>query len=325
MHAAAANLDASGVVARLFVDVAAPPGSVPQLRLLAALHHLVLVGRAPGLARFYPSAGGDQPPDHAWEAAAATIEDHFDWIRSRLDRTVQTNEPGRSTVLYSALLWLTARVHLPIRLLEIGASAGLNLIPDRYCYVVGSEALGDASSRVRFRDPWQPGPAIDLQAAAGELEISVRAGCDGNPLRAGDPEDRVTLLSYIWPDELDRIERLRAALQIASESGLQIDRASAQDWLHEALRSRPAGELTVVWHSIFRQYVEPAEWAAIESLVRRAQSSDPHRPLVWLGMEPGHDHLTGVALTARAGADDEECVLAACGDHGPPVRWHASV
>jgi len=323
MRAAAADLDASGIVARLFADVASPPRSVPQLRLLAALHHLVLAGRAPGLAAFYPSAGGDRPPGAAWPAAAATIEDHFDWVRDRLRRTVQTNEPGRSTVLYSALLWLVAHFHLPIRLLEIGASAGLNLIPDRYRYDTGSEVVGDVDSRVRFGDPWHPGPAIDLSAAAAELDIRGRAGCDANPLRADDPEDRVTLMSYIWPDELERIERQRAALDIAAEAGLPIEQGAAGDWLDRALRTRPPGELTVVWHSVFRQYVEAAEWEDIEASIRGALGADPERPVVWLAMEPGHDHLTGFALTCVTDAGDEERVLAGCGDHGPPVRWQA--
>ena len=321
MHAAAADLEASGIVARLFLGIPAPPRSVPQLRLLAALHHLVLAGRAPGLAPFYPSAGGDRPPEEAWPAAVATIEDHFEWIKDRLRRTVQTNEPGRSAVLYSALLWVTSQLHLPIRLLEIGASAGLNLIPDRYRYDVGAESLGDVASGVCFHDPWQPGPAIDLSAAAGQLEIRARAGCDANPLRAGDPEDRVTLLSYIWPDELDRIERQRAALDIAAEAGLQIERASAREYLEGALRSRPPEELTVVWHSVFRQYVESAEWADIEAAIRGAVGTDPERPVVWLAMEPGHDHLTGFALTGLMEAGGEERVLAGCRDHGPPVRW----
>jgi hypothetical protein len=209
--------------------------------------------------------------------------------------------------------------------MEIGASAGLNLIPDRYCYLVGSEVLGDASSPVRFLDPWQPGPAIDLLAAAGELELTARAGCDANPLHAGDPEDRITLLSYIWPDELDRIDRLRAALETASESAHRVDRASAHEWLNEALQSRPVDELTVVWHSIFRQYVEATEWAAIESSVRRALSADPRRPAVWLGMEPGDDPLKRVAVTVLVAADEDERVLASCGDHGPPVRWRDQV
>jgi hypothetical protein len=77
MYDAVADLDAEGVTATLFTDVPAPPGSVPQLRLLAALHHLVPAGRAPALAAFYPCAGGELPSREVWPAAVETIEEHF--------------------------------------------------------------------------------------------------------------------------------------------------------------------------------------------------------------------------------------------------------
>ncbi len=95
MRAAAQDIDRGGDVAALFTDVFAPPGAVPQLRLMAALHHLVLSGMAPALARFYPSAGGDLPPDGVWPVALEAIRDNFDWLGPRVARTVQTNEPGR--------------------------------------------------------------------------------------------------------------------------------------------------------------------------------------------------------------------------------------
>jgi hypothetical protein len=108
MRGAAADLDRGGVVRELFDGVPAPPGSVPALRLLAALHRLVLAGRAPELALHYPSAGGTRPAAGAWPRAADCLRERFDEVRERLTLTVQTNEPGRATVLYGALLWLGA-------------------------------------------------------------------------------------------------------------------------------------------------------------------------------------------------------------------------
>jgi len=198
MRAAADDIDREGPVTRLFADIPVPPGSVPQLRLLGALHYLVLSGQAPGLAEFYPSAGGSRPPDGAWPAAQTTIDEHFEQIRSRLHRTVQTNEPGRSPVLFVGLLWLADRHRRPIRLLELGASAGLNLLADRYAYQVSGHVLGDPASPLRFVDPWTPPPPIDLNAAAAGLRITARAGCDPAPLDPTNKDDRVTLLSYIW-------------------------------------------------------------------------------------------------------------------------------
>jgi hypothetical protein len=321
MYNAADDAEANGIVAKLFEPVPTPPGSVPQLRLLGALHHLVLDGQAQELAVFYPSAGGTRTPDAIWPAAAATIEAHFDWIQERLRRTVQTNEPGRSTVLYPALLWLTDRYQLPIRLLEIGASAGLNLLADRYCYVAQGQELGDAASPVRFTEPWQPGPPKHVSAAAGQLTITHRAGCDEHPLAPQDPADRKTLLSYIWPDETERFQRNQAALELAAAAPVRVDAAPAGEWLPDALAERRETELTVVWQSVFRQYVSADDWAAIEAAIRQAAEASPAARIAWLRMEPGEDHLAHMGLTFRELPQEGEQLLASCGDHGPPVVW----
>src|SRR5438067_215947 len=83
----------------------------------------------------------------------------------------------------------------PIRLLEIGASAGLNLLADRYTYVVGGLELGDPASPLRFEEPWAPPPPIDLVRAADQLHIVSRAGCDLAPLDPSRADDQLTLLS----------------------------------------------------------------------------------------------------------------------------------
>lgn len=110
----------------------------------------------------------------------------------------------------------------PIRLLEVGASAGLNLLADRYAYVVGDLELGDPASPLRFVDPWLPPPTADLAAVGAQLRIVARAGCDVAPLDPRLPDDQLTLLSYIWPDELHRIERMRAALSVAARDPVPV-------------------------------------------------------------------------------------------------------
>ncbi len=321
MYAAAEDIDAGGVVAELFDDVATPPGSVPQLRLLGALHRLVLAGDAPALARFYPSAGGRELPGAVWPAAREAMLMNFACVKERLRLTVQTNEPGRSTVLFSALLWLASRYRLPVRLLEIGASAGLNLLADRYCYQSGATVVGDPASPVRFVDPWQPPPDIELTAAARELRIIERLGCDLAPLDPAKPEDRLTLLSYIWPDELERFNRVRVALSVASKASVRVAARSAVEWLPEALLGARRGELTVIWHSVFRQYMGQAEWDALEGVFLEAVEADPRRSIVWLSMEPSSDQHVHFELTIRTRPDAPARRLASCGDHGPPVSW----
>ena len=286
MRSAAGDIATGGRLRELFDGVSVAPGSVPALRLLAALHHLVLAGRAPELAAFYPSAGGVCPPDGAWPVALRTLAEHGDWVHARLGRTVQTNDPGRAAVLFPALLWLTARYRLPIRLLEIGSSVGLILMADRFSYQVDGMELGAPASTVRFADPWKPPPALDLAEAARRLCIVAREGCDPAPLDPRNPEDRLTALSYIWPDERERLERARAALRLAAEHPPPVVALMAEQWLPQALAGADDGQLTVVWQSVVRQYVEPESWGAIE-----AGCDEPRRP------------------------------LARCGDHGPPVIW----
>lgn len=315
MRAAADDIDAGGVVARLFAGISTPPGSVPQLRLVGALHYLVLAGHAPALAAFYPSAGGELPVDGVWPVAEAVMEEHFDQIRERLHRTVQTNEPGRSAVLFAGLLWLTDRHRRPIRLLEVGASAGLNLLADRYSYSVDGRELGDPDSPLRFVDPWMPPPPIDLQRTASALEIVARAGCDLSPLDPTHADDQLTLLSYIWPDELHRIDRMRAALSVAERDPVPIAAGKGSEWLRDSLPAARDGELTVVWHSVMRQYVEPAEWAAIE----RALDEQPG--VVRLSMEPTRGQEARMQLTVHDPAGAPEIRLAVCDDHGLPIRW----
>jgi hypothetical protein len=324
LRAAAADIDRGGTVAHLFDGIDTPPGSVPQLRLMAALHYLVLAGDAPALARFYPSAGGDLPIDGVWPAAQDVIRARYDQIRARLHRTVQTNEPGRAPVLFAGLLWLAHRHRRPIRLLEIGASAGLNLLFDRFAYRVGGRWLGDPRSPLRFFEPWAPPPPIDLPAAAAALRVVSRAGCDLTPLDPSCADDRLTLLSYIWPDELDRIDRLHAALSVAAREPIRIVRGRASRWLPDAIASSGDGELTVVWHSVFRQYVGRGEWDALQR-VFRAAASDGRRRAVWLSMEPSVDDQLGrQRLTIREHPDAAELTLAWPGDHGLPIRWAAS-
>jgi hypothetical protein len=323
MRGAAADLDRGGVVRELFDGIPTPPGSVPALRLVAALHWLVLAGRAPQLAARYPSAGGTDPPAGAWPLAAACLRERFDEVRERLTLTVQTNEPGRAAVLYGALVWLGERHPLAISLLEIGASGGLNLLADQFAYRVGGTLLGDLASPLVFDEPWVGGPVADPVAAARGLRIVRRAGCDLAPLQLDSSEDRLTLRSYLWPDELDRLQRLDAALEVAARQRPAVAACAAERWLPPALAASRAGELTVVWQSVMRQYVPAAAWAAIERSVREAgRAATLDAPLAWLAMEPGDDPRAGFAVTATTWPGATTRRVADAGDHGPPVRWH---
>jgi hypothetical protein len=306
MRGAADDIDRGGVVAWAFDGIPTPPGSVPQLRILAC--------RVGGATCAHPRAA-DSAAHGVWPVAAAAIPELVDQVRGRLHRTVQTNEPGRSAVLFAGLLWLANRHRCPIRLFEVGASAGLNLLADRYSYAVDGHELGDPDSPLRFVDPWMPPPPIDLTATASALRIVARAGCDLAPLDPAQPDDQITLLSYIWPDEPHRIERMRAALSVAAREAIPTAAPRGAEWLFDVLGDRGDGELAVAWHSVMRQYVEPDEWTAIELAL------DGRPRVVRLSMEPATDGRAPMVLSVHDPAGAPGTRLAVCDDHGLPIRW----
>src|SRR5690606_19498972 len=98
----------------------APLGSALALRFMGAVHRLVLSGRAPALAAYYPSAGEPTTPGDPWPAFRETLVRSRDELRPLIERPVQTNEVGRSAALLGAFLWIARETRLPLRLLEIG-------------------------------------------------------------------------------------------------------------------------------------------------------------------------------------------------------------
>jgi hypothetical protein len=323
MRGAAEDVDAGGIVARLLHGGEATAASVPELRLLAALHHLVLRGEAPELSRDYPSTGGDAAPGGAWTVARRTLVEHEAAIGELIHRTVQTNEPGRCVALYGGLLWLAERHRLPIRLLEIGASAGLNLNVDRFAYVVGGTPLGDPASPLRFEEPWDGSPVADPAGAAARLEIAERAGCDTAPIDPSSQEGRLTLLSYIWPDEPERLQRIAQAAQVAAAHPAPVERRSAAAWLAAALDQPRPEMLTVLWQSAVDQYLDRDERAAVASVFASAAAA----PLAWLTLEPPADPgaTDGFELRCRerpeVNGSGTARLIAQAGYHGPPVVW----
>lgn len=320
LFGAADDYDAGGPAHDLLLPLADDPsGSVPSLRFAGALHRMVLEGRAPDLARHYPSVGGTAAPTGAWKVARDVIGD--DRLAADIRRPVQTNEVGRAAALYGGLLHVATRWRQPIRLLEIGASAGLNLRPERFAYELGDGVvLGDLQSPVRLREPWRGTyPRHD-----GDLDIASRAGCDPAPLRPDDDADRLTLLSYVWADQLDRIDRLRGALQIAAQQPIAVEALPASQFLRRELATPAPGTTTVVWHSVVRQYLSPDERAQIDALMSEAgERATDDAPLVRLSLEPEKKAQSTfrflVEMTTWPGGDSR--LLAEALGHGPPVTW----
>ena len=119
-----------------------PPGSALALRFMGSVHRLVLSGAAPALAAFYPSAAGRPAKGDRWLAFRATVADNAEQLRSMVGDPVQTNEVGRSATLLGGFLTIAGETGMPLRLLEVGSSAGLNLRWDRYHYSSGAWTWG---------------------------------------------------------------------------------------------------------------------------------------------------------------------------------------
>jgi hypothetical protein len=317
LRGALADLEGGGVCARVLEDRHEDPfGSALALRFLGAVHRIVLEGRAPGLAAVYPSAGGDPSAADPVPAFLAAVADHEDEVRARLADGVQTNEVARSAALVGGYAGVARRTGLPLRVREIGASAGLNLRFDRYAYDTGEQVAGDPASPLRFEGFWQP-PLPDL---SGELVVADRRGCDRNPLDPASEADRLTLLSFVWPDQRERLDRLRTALDIARRVPVEIDQADAADWIVRQLDRPQPGAVTVVVHSIVLQYLSSARRRDFRDAVADAgRRATPEAPVAWLRMEPATDDAAEVRLTMWPGGEEE--VLGTAGYHGRPVRW----
>ena len=317
LHGAADELPTGGAVTALLAPLEVDPsGTVPALRFAGALHRLVLERRAPALAVHYPSVGGT--PGDVWPAARAVVEEHLDVLHELVRRPVQTNEVGRSSVLLGGLLHVAAATGQPVRLLEVGASGGLNLHVDRYRHeVADGVVLGDPGSPVVLSMPWQ-GRLPDL---AAPLRILERQGCDPGPLDPSSSEDRLTLTSYVWPDQVQRFERLRGALQVAAVAQERVERLGGAAFLARELHPRD-GVATVVWHSVVWQYVAPDERTRISEAIEAAGArATPAAPLAHLWLEPEHVEHGGFVLRLRTWPGGEQRLLADAQGHGPPVVW----
>jgi hypothetical protein len=316
LERAADDFTAGGPVAAVLADRGGnPPGSALGLRLMGATHRLVLLGRAPGLAASYPSTGGNSDADAAWRALRALLVERRDEVRALLDRPVQTNEVGRSGALVGGFLTVAAQAWLPLAVLELGASAGLNLRWDHYLYEARGLKWGDPESPVRLCDYDTP-PVPPFGVAARVVE---RRGCDGAPIDPTTEEGRVTLMSYVWPDQLHRFRLLKSALEVARRIDAPVDEADAVEWTRIQLEQPRPGTATVVFHSVFWQYLSEPQQVELRQLIHDAGArAIAAAPLAWLSLEPGEGEFE-VRLTQWPGG--EEKLIAVAGPHGNPVRW----
>lgn len=283
------------------------------LRLAGALHHLVLTGQAPMLARLY--AACDTVADaQLWRVLEAALRLNAEAILATLDSAPQTNELGRSAVYIAASHWLSAAYGLPLVVSELGSSAGLNLLWDHYALRIADHHYGPQDADITLVPDWHG----HLPPMAPPI-VRSRAGVDLNPL---DPlTDRVRLLSYIWADQADRLDRTTRALDLVAEKRPEIARANAIDWL-EARLARPIPQAVhLVCHTIAWQYFSEADQARGQAMLSRAGTrTRSDEPLAHLAMEDDGQG-PGAALSLHLWPGDERISLGRADYHGRWVDW----
>lgn len=244
------------------------------------------------------------------------LEDAERLRATMLTHATQTNEPARC----AALLPLLSRLPQPVTLIEVGASAGLCLYPDRYEYDYDGVRVGN------------PGPVRISCATAGPVpvpdrlpDVRQRIGIDLHPLDPGDPDDRAWLRALVWPGQPDRLARLDAALAVAGAEPARMIAGHLLDELPAAVAAAEGTETTVVFHTAVLPYLSREEQAAFTALAAEL-------PVRWISQE-GIGVLPAVRDRLPAGERPDaggpaELVLALDGDpvartapHGGRLRW----
>lgn len=293
------------------------------LRIAGGLHHLLLSGRDRRLERVYAGQVTDQ---REVDALVGELVDTFDTVLLPwLDGPPQTNEAGRSASIMAGLLWLAQRSAVRFELLELGASAGINTMLDRYFFRLGETVTGPPGSPMRIEPEWRG--ASPPEPPEGFAIASVR-GCDVAPIDLTDPAAALRLKAYVWPDAPGRLARVDAAIALASERLPKVIRMDAADFIAQALAApRAHGTTRVLFHSIVWQYLPTATQEAIAARMEgAARDASRERPLAWIALETNpatFAHELTVRLWDGAEHRGEPVLLARAHPHGAWVEWVA--
>lgn len=319
-----------GAVGRLLAAEGPSSPHEARLLLLAALHHAALEDPDLPHAAWFPTAVGREeargPEDGALGAQAlAYVVDHEDEVAAFLaSQRLQTNEVGRCAALLPGLL-TAASFGLPLRLHELGASAGLNLRFDRYGY------------RYQNGPSWGPegGPVLRTRAEGAvprsltppTVEVVVRRGVDLNPIDPGTADGQRLLRSFAWPDEHDRHERLTAAITVARSTPAHLEQGDLVTWAAEAVTPE-AGTVTVIQHSQVRHLLDRDTITRLSSVIEGClRSATPDAPVVALAYEappapPGEVSYPELTVGVGTGEGPPAWSTPVTGDwHGRWVRW----
>ena len=206
---------------------------------------------------------------------------------------------------------------MPLHLLETGASAGLNLCWDRFAYRLGPYRWHGIDPVLTLDVDWRgAAPALDAP-----ILVAGRHACDRRPVDLADPEARLRLQGYVWPDQVDRLAALRAGIEVAIRLGFKVDKSDALAWTADRLALRPSQAATVIYHSAVLQYFDREERRRFAGMLETAgRDSTPQNPLAWLAFEQTDpDKNLELRLTYWPGG--ERRLLAIAQAHGKWIEW----
>lgn len=253
------------------------------LRLIGGLHALHRRG-VPELAPVF--TGAETDPGRIAAILHRVFVAHDGELLPWLDGPPQTNEAGRSAGLMLGILHLAARHGPRFELLEIGSSAGLNLLIGRYRFDLGGVRVGPADSPVEIRPEWRGPPPPDAP-----VEIVSARGVDIQPLDLTGTRDAERLQAYCWVENVERQARLEKTIAMVRAEGVDLVRGDAGDWVEAQLATpQPAGVTRVLMHSVVWQYLPATTQRRIaEAMDAAGARATPERPLGWVMMEPNRD------------------------------------
>lgn len=293
----------------------APLADALPLRAAGGLHALHLAGAARELAPIYADSEGIN--DAAIVAGVARR--HEAALLPWLDGPPQTNEAGRSSNFIAAMLWLTDQGLPPhFQCLEIGSSAGINLMLDRYHYDLGGVQVGPQPGVMAFTPEWR-----GVHPPQHKIAITGARGCDVAPVDLTDPAQALRLKAYIWPEHRVRFERMEAAIAAAHEQKPDIVGSNAADFVEaELAKPQAAGTTRLLMHSIVWQYVPADQQARVTAAMEAAGAkATPDRPLAWIALEANRTvHHHELVVRHWPGGEAPK-MLGRAHAHGAWVEW----
>ena len=273
------------------------------LRLVAPFHALYRRGELSAI------------DDH--DALRNAVARHDAWIVRWLDGPPQTNEAARSATFMAALLTLGKKFDLPFELLEIGSSAGLNLLIDRYAYDLGGIRTGPHDSPVLIAPEW-------LGPPPPRAKVSIRSvrGVDIAPIDVTNRDAAERLIAFAWIDAPQRVARIEAAIAMLAETPVDLVQGDAADWVEDALARRQIkGTSRVLMQSVVWPYLDDARRSRIIAALEEAGSkATMSRPLAWVRMEWDTGH-TPHRVRVRTWPDGEDRLLGSAHPHVAWVEW----